>query len=332
MMRATASILSMTILLLGCRMLNGLVGHSCRIPFLQPRGIRCGTSMHGQLMDGRLKRGEVTIHDLNRLFGPSDNEMDSIQTSTSSGFVGVVVSLESTLVDTLDIYRESYTMLAKAIQVSQPELATLRDLIGSPFRDIVSGVGWGGALSADLILMAEQRLYDIMARVIDHPDTEVHASAGARELVDSVIAGGDEVCVLTQLPRHLAVPLLTKSGLSPLFEQRVSSHRLVCLIDEETSAGGDGDGVSSHSSVAPQPGKSKSTSGSASQSGERYMGRQLYRCCGAMEKPPALSLLVDGNRRNLLAAKHHGLSCIAVKGERMTSCCVHAAYISPRMI
>ena len=101
-----------------------------------------------------------------------------------------------------------------------------------------------------------------------------------------------QVAVVSSLPRDLAVRVLKKTQLSAVFEGRVPPDHLVCRdeIPRETT----GDDLISE---------------------EDFSTRRIMRCCGRMRSPTALSVCVDGNRREILAAKRAGLGVVGVQGQ-----------------
>lgn len=98
---------------------------------------------------------------------------------------------------------------------------------------------------------------------------------------------------MTSLPRPLAVKALRKSFLSSAFEGRVSPENLISLRDE----GFEGEQHARGSNV----------------------GHAIIKSCARMKSPTLLAALIDGNWRNLIAAKRLGLTCIALQGAFLMS-------------
>ena len=53
---------------------------------------------------------------------------------------------------------------------------------------------------------------------------------------------------------------------------------------------------------------------------ETYSGQNLIHCCGLMRSPTMLAISIDGNRRNILAAKRVGLGVIGSLTEYIYAC------------
>jgi phosphoglycolate phosphatase-like HAD superfamily hydrolase len=109
---------------------------------------------------------------------------------------------------------------------------------------------------------------------------------GAMDLVEDVIADGNELVVMSSLPRALAVKLIERARLVDLFQGRVSADRLVSLLDQPDA-----------------------------QSGPLTMNQHIMRSCCLMEKNGFNTVYIGANNRNVLAAKRLGLNAVAVRGQ-----------------
>lgn len=134
-------------------------------------------------------------------------------------------------------------------------------------------------------------------------------SPGAAALIDEAIRDGNKITVLTALPRPIAVQILKKAGLSPLFQGRIDPENLISplhLADFKTISSADVDrkavervnidiqkriqtqslrdrGESSLS--AGERNTSLSVSSLGDREGQRFDGAAVIKCCGLMRKP-----------------------------------------------
>ena len=169
--------------------------------------------------------------------------------------------------------------------------------------------------------MYETRFYHIMHRYMQVCPTP--ALPGAAKWLDNVLQDGNQVTVLTSLPRSLAVKALKQSKLSSIFEgHRVNPDLLVSPLHLPPDTG---DPTTTSTSTSANPSTSASfyndnnsdggsTTASASSFAILRDGATLLKCCGLMRKPAVLTTMLSGNRRTLLSAKRLGLTTIAVQG------------------
>eukprot|EP00601_Ochromonadales_sp_CCMP2298_P033075 CAMPEP_0173369922 /NCGR_PEP_ID=MMETSP1144-20121109/26372_1 /TAXON_ID=483371 /ORGANISM="non described non described, Strain CCMP2298" /LENGTH=335 /DNA_ID=CAMNT_0014321361 /DNA_START=400 /DNA_END=1407 /DNA_ORIENTATION=+ len=234
-------------------------------------------------------REPSSLYELNRMFRLSSHQTEAILRPLSSGHAGVVVSLDTVLVDLTTVFGYSLAILAGDLDQETPTPTQVRDLVGGTFRDFVMSLGWD--VPDSQLGKYEARLWTILDTVLKHFPLE--ASPGAMDLISQLISEGNEITVFTSLPRDLAIKLIVKTQLSALFEGRVPPERLLCsevLKDtEETGFNRD-------------------------KYGERYIRRRFLKCCWLMQKNPLLVVLLDGNRRHILEGKRTGLCCLALSG------------------
>lgn len=136
------------------------------------------------------------------------------------------------------------------------------------------------------------------------------SSPGVAALIDEAIRDGNKITVLTALPRPIAILILKKSGLSPLFQGRIDPENLISplhLADFKTismasaadaqaarRANADANnriqaqvirGGSGYPSPAGERNMSLSVSSLGDREGQRFDGAAVIKCCGLMRKP-----------------------------------------------
>ena len=237
------------------------------------------------LIKQRLKDGLLTPREVDKLFTPSKHEIDSILKVSSSGFAGVIISLDTALVDIKSICGYSYSLLAGELSQPTPNPKKVYDSLGSTFKTCITSFGWDIDINNNLDVY-EKRYYEIFEKLLNMMPIEAHF--GAVQLINELIRNNDEITVISSFPRSLAINILKKANLSPLFEGRVPAEHLVCRDD--------------------------GTSAIKQQIGEGYSGQRIVECCGLMRSPTMLAIYIDANRRNVLAAKRDGLGVIALQG------------------
>ena len=273
---------------------------SSRISFIKTRrriiGSMSMTDYQEQLgkakidkMIEKAKKGEITTSEIDRALQPPTHLVDSIKSPLSKGFMGVALSLEGSLVNANALFALSFVLLAQDLKLQPPHPKQVNDLIGIDFSDLVLAIGW--PINKEDISSLEPQFFKIMEGLIDKYPVE--RRIGADKFINSIISDRNEVTVYSSLPRKLAVKLLRSSGMSTVFEGRISPDHLVTYIPPNYDVVG---------------GEWQLTAG---RSRWTY---QLLQCCLLMRKSPTLSLLIDSSHRNILSAKRSGLSCISLKG------------------
>jgi hypothetical protein len=139
----------------------------------------------------------------------------------------------------------------------------------------------------------ETRFYHIMHRYMQVCPTP--ALPGAAQWLDAILQDGNQVTVLTSLPRSLAVKALKQSKLSPIFEgYRVNPELLVSPLHLPPDTG-DGD-----PSAPPTTATTTSSNSNSNNDGSSFAtlrdGATLLKCCGLMRKPAVLTTVLSGNR------------------------------------
>jgi len=148
--------------------------------------------------------------------------------------------------------------------------------------------------------MYETRFYHIMHRYMQVCPTP--ALPGAALWLDSILQDGNQVTVLTSLPRNLAVKALKQSKLSSIFEgYRVSPELLVSPLHLPPETGDpsvpSSTSTSSSSFYNNDRDRDSGTPTSASSSFATLRdGATLLKCCGLMRKPAVLTTILSGNR------------------------------------
>lgn len=239
-------------------------------------------------LKSRLEKGMVNINELDRVFILNSFEIDNVKRPLSQSFVGFIIALEGGLVDVADVYVASFALFADFMGQPSPNPIEVVDLIGAEFREIVIGLGFN--IGENEIPIYEERFYVIMKRVIQ--TMQVERVPGCDDFVKELIDDDNEIAVVTALPRDIAIMLLGKSRLSPLFEGKINPDNLVHHTIQNASITGEFNyGI-----------------------GQTTQSSQLVECCYRMKKPSTLCLLIHSGRRNIITGKRLGMSCVALKG------------------
>jgi len=232
-----------------------------------------------------------SMYEVNRRFRLSSRDVQRIKEKHCHGSVGVIISLDTALLDLTQLFGYAYAMFCEDIDTQVPNPASIRDLVGSTFRDYAIALGW--SLPTDDLPLQEEKLFACVDYMLGK--VPIEAQPGCVELVNNVLEQGNDIIVVTSLPRPLALKVLGKSQLSQLFEGRVNPDHLL--------------------TYNPPPPPDDPKESRLDNYGDRYMNRRFLQICGIFKKPPVLCVLIDGNRRHVLSAKRNGLSCIALSGE-----------------
>ena len=256
------------------------------------------------LLEERLRAGQLTSQDLERMFGLTETDVEVIQRPAAAGYAGVVLDLDTALVDLTTVL--GYTLAALGGELGQPTPHPLdvRDTAGNSLKDTVLALHWTVPVTGPALALCEERFYATMHRFMDA--LPVTALPGAAAVLDAVVRDGNAVTVVTSLPQALAVKALKKAQLSPLFEGRVDPDHLVCPLHLRPNLG----------EGPPSSSPSSSSLGPTTASGGAFArdGALLLKCCGLMRKPAVLTTVVSGNKRTVLSAKRLGLSAVAIPG------------------
>lgn len=273
-----------------------------------------------QMSDTFYKRaieGKVSARELDRLFMPDKNEYQRVSRLSTKGFAGIVFCLDTVLIDMADVYFQAYNDIANQLGYNGIDEKAMLDCIGLPFRDVLTTLRW--KLEKEDIPAFEYHFFTAVDNIIN--TTEVLAQESAVALLDKVISDGNEVSIITHLPRDLAIKLLTKTGLKMYLEGRVESDRLITAPDMQTlrknlDSGAYRTVVSEYDDydVFFKP-----------ISGDRYRGMQLLTACSLMQKAPVMALSIERNRQNVLSARRAGLNCIALRGYSSSSAYLRSA-------
>ena len=231
-----------------------------------------------------------SMYEVNRRFRLSTRDVQRIKEKHSQGSVGVIISLDTALLDLSQLFGYAYAMFCEDIDGQVPKPASIRDLVGSTFRDYAIALGW--SFPTEDLPLQEEKLFACIDYMLDK--VPIEAQPGCVELVNSVLDQGNDIIVVSSLPRPLALKVLGRSQLSQLFEGRVNPDHLL--------------------TYNPPPPPDDPKESRLDNYGDRYMNKRFIQICGIFKKPPVLCLLIDGNRRHILSAKRNGLSCIALSG------------------
>lgn len=137
----------------------------------------------------RLYKGTVTSNDVDKIFTPSKNDLDYCASSTSVGFTGVILSLDTVLLDLNEVLSTSYELFAGEIQEAQPDISSIKNVIGSSFQDAMLSLKWN--VPADAYSSYEKLYFEIVNKCMDM--LPVYSHKGAEELLNDLINNGDEV-------------------------------------------------------------------------------------------------------------------------------------------
>ena len=235
----------------------------------------------------RLDEGRLLPRDIDQIFAADRKDIDYINSFGSTGYIGTIFSLDTAIVDLLEVFFYSYNILGKELNQKSPTVSEIKDIIGSSLKDGVSSLGWD--IPIKIIPSIQPNYFAIMDRILEI--TPVKVNPGIVDLIVNMLNEGNQVSVVTALPRNIALKILKSTQLSEVFQGRVSPENLVTLDDYTYFL--------------------ENYSPSSSTTCEKW---QLIRCMSYMKKSSALTIYMDGNRRNLLDAKRMGLNAVALKG------------------
>jgi hypothetical protein len=233
------------------------------------------------------------------------------------------------MVDLTSAFGYSYSILAGDLNQPTPNPVIIRDLLGSTFKDYSIALGLN--IPPEYMIKYEMRFYAIFEKVLERIP-HLQPTSGCRELLSTIINENNDITVVTSLPRSLALKVLAKSGLSNTFETRVNPDRLLChniddiiqLIQSPPTADSStatieaaaASASSSSSLIMTDPSTSSTAtdandiqnemSAYSSNYGDKYLKQRIHRSCAIMKKPTVLTVCIDGNRRQIVAAKRTG--------------------------
>eukprot|EP01041_Mallomonas_annulata_P008555 gene8554-17645_t len=280
-------------------------------------------------IEERLRLGTCTATELDRIFAPSKSEAEYIERLTSKGYSGIIFSLEGVLVDLAECYRRTFESLAQEMKAQIRSPDNILDVIGCSVKDGFLGIG---IHLPSNFAATEQRFFELFDQNLDTLPLSPHP--GAPEAMEMALRNGDQVTIMTSLPRPLAVKALVLAGLTPILERSIDPSRLVHYNyqytppkyfdeienelerqDQGTGTGAGSSDVSTLSQLAALEALSTPPTAPIRSARERERDNLLVRCCGLMRRPTFLGVLVDRNRRNIAAAKKLGLNVIGVRGK-----------------
>jgi beta-phosphoglucomutase-like phosphatase (HAD superfamily) len=234
----------------------------------------------------------TSLYEVNRRYIPSPSTIERILDSSLRGHVGVVLQLETVMVDLAQAVGYSFSILAGDLKQDTPTPTQIRDSLGGTFKDYAVSLGLN---IPDASLPAvEHRWHAILSAVLEKLPAIAKAGVGA--LISELLAERNDLVVVSSLPIDLAKKVLGKSGLAALFEGRVPGNHLICHDPP----------------ASPQ----EAILQSSTEYGERYRSKLAVRCCGVLKRPPLQCVHVDGNHRHLLSAKRSGFNTVALTGEQ----------------
>ena len=281
----------------------------------------------GGIYDSRsLKKEEdfpSTMYEVTRKYRLLYRDLLRFQSPMSEGYAGVVISLDTVLTDLTDVFTYAFALLAEKLGMEEPDATTIRDSVGSTFRDFTIALGWD-IPSEDMRDLEEQFFLYVQVGL---SKVSVQPQDGATELVHSLLEQGNDIAVVSSLPRHLALKVLGKSRVSTVFEHHgINPNRLVSYDLEPAPRSPNEDVLGYGQYESFSDGENKDEDGTDEwrnsedydeDYGDRFMDKRFLRIFGLFKKAPALIALIDGNRKHLLSARRHGMSSIAVAGKSM---------------
>ena len=243
-------------------------------------------------LEKRMELGKISISELNRVFEPTKQELSYIATTSASGFVGIIFSLEGVLVDFSEIYIDAFSTLAKELGYPVPRVEKVLDIIGCNAKESFRSLQWN--VPCTKLSEVRNSFLEIFAEVLNKKS--VKAQPGAVDALLAAIRNQDEICIMTALPRELAIRSLVMTGLSSVLQGRVDPSRLIYPLSAEVSSSGN--------DINEQQASRSST---------------LMRCCCVLRKPSCLVAVVDANPRTVIEAKRMGLAVFMLRGAHLCS-------------
>ena len=231
--------------------------------------------------ENRIQNGLLRSGDLERAYNPSLREIERLSRSSASGFVTVIFSLESSLVNMDVVLTQAYTLFAQQGGFNVPSELQVRDAIGNNFKDNVIYFGWN--IPKDACANYEEAFYNVVEKLLENDmfARTITSQPGASLAIENTIIEKNEIIIYTELPRKIATKVLGITRLSTLLAARVNPEHLIHPEDTIPTT---------------------------------IQGAQILRSCAQARSAPMLTIFVDGNRRNLQSAKRCGLSTIGIKG------------------
>ena len=253
----------------------------------------------------------TTLYEINRMFRLSAGTIDNIVRSHAVGYTGVILSLDSCLVDLSSVLGYSFAILAGDLDQTVPDPQAVKDVVGCTFKDCTIALGWN--IPPELMSKYESRFFTIVDMLLDK--FPIEPRMGAEQLIERLLDDGNDVTVCTCLPRDLALKVMGKSQLARLFEGRVPPDHLLYHLPANLISGNGINAAENSAANNDDDDDDDDVDDSVNNNyGDRYMNRRFVQCCQVMRKPPSLCVVIDGNRRHVLAAKRNGVTSIALAG------------------
>ena len=247
-------------------------------------------------MQKRIDAGSLTAFDLNKLYSLTRRDEEDLSSGITSRLrgkdrVGVVIGLESCLLDSTPIIGRAFTLLAAEFGLLSPTPEKVKYCAGLTLSRCFAYFEWPFDLCKDGSL--EARFITLLEKVIDSRRWEIQLRPGAWNLLDTFLSpdkgvdGKDfseksalRVVITSSLPRSSALKLL---GATPMLPQLLAARRL------------------SLESLVTSTDIIKT-------------GAQIVRCCAKLSLSPSLNVAIDSSVPSLVEAKRLGLGAIGVKG------------------
>jgi len=165
--------------------------------------------------------------DLERAYNPSLREIERLSRSSASGFVTVIFSLESSLVNMDVVLTQAYTLFAQQGGFNVPSELQVRDAIGNNFKDNVIYFGWN--IPKDACANYEEAFYNVVEKLLENDmfARTITSQPGASLAIENTIIEKNEIIIYTELPRKIATKVLGITRLSTLLAARVNPEHLI---------------------------------------------------------------------------------------------------------
>lgn len=265
----------------------------------------------------RVEEGKVSAYELEKLFTPNKLELQHINRLSSTGFAGLILSLEGVLINVDKLYVSAFGILAQEMDLEPPSVEMVLDVISLTFRDAINSLGilTPSMENIDIATM-EVAFYSTMNRMID--DLPMTRRQGSTALLEQLIIEGNEIAVISSLPKDIAQKALGKSGLSALFEDNVPTRNLICRPPlsslQRTIQKLQDDAYDPMSQENFETSRDFINAFNPTY-GDRFYQGQLLKACGRLYKSPTLVASIDSSRKHLLCAKKAGMTAIALRGQ-----------------
>ena len=103
--------------------------------------IKSSNNNMGIDLSARIKKGSISTYEINRMFKLTRTQLDKVNRPLATGYSGIIIGLESCMLDLSSTYGYSFAILASDLNQATPDPILVRDLLGSTFKDYIIGLG-----------------------------------------------------------------------------------------------------------------------------------------------------------------------------------------------